>query len=618
MEGDETFSVTLSNPGGGGTLGSPSAAVVTIREDDVAGTVQFGSATYSVSEDGGSATITVTRTGGSASGVTVHYATSNGTATAGADYTAVSGTLTFAANETSKTITVPIQDDTLMEGDETFSVTLSNPGGGGTLGSPSAAVVTIREDDVAGTVQFGSATYSVSEDGGLATITVTRTGGSASGVTVNYATGNGTATAGADYTAVFGTLTFAANETSKTFVVALQDDTFVDGDETVALTLSNPGGGVTLGTPSTAVLTLRENDVAGTVQFGTATYIVDENGTSATITVTRTGGTASGVTVRYATSDGTATAGTDYIATSGTLIFAAGETSKDFTIPLLDDTLVDGDKTFSVVLSGPGGGATLGSPSSTELTSAMMTSPAVTVQRRHVHRERERHRDHHGHCHGGQRQRRHRRLCHQRRHGPSRGRLHRHLRGPDVRRRRTSKTFAVNLRDNTLVEGDRTFGVTLSNPGGGGSLGTPDAAVVPSRTTTWPAAVQFSRRHGTTSARTAARPRSRSPAPAAVPAASPSTTRRATAPPPPGRDYTAASGTLTFAAGETSKTFTVASRDDTVVDGDETVTLTLSSPGGGAGLGAGHGGADPPRGRRRRQRAVLAAPPTASARTPGP
>ena len=158
--------------------------------------LQFGTATSSIGEGDGSVTILVSRTGKTEDAVSVQYATSDGTATAGTDFSAVFGTLMFAANETSKTFTVPIQDDTLAEGDETFSVTLSNPGGGGTLGSPSAAVVTIREDDVAGTVQFGSATYSVSEDGGLATITVTRTGGSASGVTVRYATSNGTASAG--------------------------------------------------------------------------------------------------------------------------------------------------------------------------------------------------------------------------------------------------------------------------------------------------------------------------------------------------------------------------------------------------------------------------------------
>ena len=115
--------------------------------------VQFDSATYSVDENGGSATITVTRSGVLSGVLTVRYATSNGTATAPADYTAKSGTLTFNAGETIKTFTIPIVNDTLHESDETVNLTLSNPTGGA-LGNLSTAVLTIVDDDTAGTVQF--------------------------------------------------------------------------------------------------------------------------------------------------------------------------------------------------------------------------------------------------------------------------------------------------------------------------------------------------------------------------------------------------------------------------------------------------------------------------------
>src|SRR5207244_1213522 len=141
--------------------------------------------------------------------------------------------------------------------------------------------------------------YTVSESAATATITVTRTGGNASGVSVRYATTGGTPLAGLEYTAVSGTLTFAADETRKSFVVPLQDDTLAEGDQTVALSLSGPGGGATLGTPSTAALTIGEADVAGSVQFSATIYTVGENAASATITVTRTGGNASGVSVHY-------------------------------------------------------------------------------------------------------------------------------------------------------------------------------------------------------------------------------------------------------------------------------------------------------------------------------
>ena len=337
-----------------------------------ASSLAFSNATYSVGEGQGTATITVTRTGNTAGSVSVNYATSNVTATAGSDYTATSGTLTFADGETTKTFTVPILDDTLVEGDERLNLTLSNPTGGATLGSQSAASLTITDNDAAqaGTLQFSTAAYTVSESQGTATITVTRTGGSDVAVTVAYATSNGTAAAGSDYTASSGTLSFAVGETSKTFTVPILDDTLVEGNETVNLTLTSPTGGATLGGQSTATLTIVDNDTAqpGSLQFSAAAFTVNEPQGTATITVTRTGGSNVPVTVAYATSNGTATAGSDYTASSGTLTFAVGETTKTFTVPILDDTLVEGNETVKLTLTSPTGGATLGGQSTATLT----------------------------------------------------------------------------------------------------------------------------------------------------------------------------------------------------------------------------------------------------------
>jgi Zn-dependent metalloprotease len=341
---------------------------VRIYSCDVGGTVRLSAATYSVGEAGPTVTITVTRSGGGAPGVSIDYATSSGTATEGEDYTGRSGTLTFGSGVTSRTFTVPITNDALTEGNETFDVTLSNPQGASlVLGSPAAAVVTIVDDDLPGTVQFSAATATVSEASTFATITVKRTGGVAGGVTVQYAAANGSATAGSDFTPASGTLTFGAGVTSQTFQVPIANDALDEANETVNLALSAPGGGASLGVPSAAVLTITDNDTAGAIQFSAASYSASEAVGGAVITVSRSGGAASGVTVHYATSDGTATSA-DYTGIGGTLSFDAGQTTKTIIVPIANDDLGENNETVRLSLTSPTGGATLGARATAVLT----------------------------------------------------------------------------------------------------------------------------------------------------------------------------------------------------------------------------------------------------------
>ena len=230
------------------------------------GVIQFSSPTYGIGENDGMVKITVTREG-TAGSATVNYSTADGTATAGSDYTATSGTLMFAPGEARTEFTIPITDDATEEGDETVNLRLTEPGSGATLGANSTAVLTIIDNDTAspspGTLQFSSPSYSEAEDAGSATITVTRTGGSAGEVSVAYATSDGSANANSDYTPTSGTLTFAAGELTKTIAVPLVDNPSAEPDETVLLTLSNPTGGATLGSPSTATLTIVDTDRSG-------------------------------------------------------------------------------------------------------------------------------------------------------------------------------------------------------------------------------------------------------------------------------------------------------------------------------------------------------------------
>jgi hypothetical protein len=305
----------------------------------------------------------------------VNYATSDGTAVAGSDYTAVIDSLSFADGITSQTFTIDILDDTDYEGDETVNLALSDPTGGAGLGSPASAVLTIAEDEPvppAGSLQFSAPTYTVSENGVTASITVTRDGGSFGSVGVDYASSDGTAMAGSDYTTVIGSLSFADGVTSQTFTIDILDDADYEGDETVNLSLSNPTGGTGLGAPASAVLTIAEDEPvppAGSLQFSAPTYTVAEFGVIATVAVERVGGSVGTIGVDYASSDGTATAGDDYIAVNGNLSFTDGVTSRTFSVEIInDDNTQEGKESLNLILSNPTGGAGLGSPSAASLT----------------------------------------------------------------------------------------------------------------------------------------------------------------------------------------------------------------------------------------------------------
>jgi hypothetical protein len=339
------------------------------------GSLQFSAPAYTAAENGVTAPINVSRVGGSFGTVAVDYATSDGTAIAGSDYIADSGTLTFPDGVTSQTFSVDIIDDADYEGHETVNLALSNPSSGAGLGSPASAVLSIAEDDPvppAGSLQFSAPTFTVAENGVTASITVTRVGGSFGTVAVDYTSSDGAAIAGSDYTAVIGSLSFADGITSQTFTVDIFDDAEYEGDETVNLALSNPTGGAGLGSPASAVLIIAEDEPvppAGSLQFGAPTYTVAEFGLIATITVERVGGSVGTVGVDYASSDGTATAGDDYIAVNGSLSFADGVTSRTFSIEVInDDSTQEGDESLNLILSNPTGGAGLGSPSAASLT----------------------------------------------------------------------------------------------------------------------------------------------------------------------------------------------------------------------------------------------------------
>jgi hypothetical protein len=264
----ETFTVNLSNPTNGALITGP-PVTVTISDSQFRPSMNMVSILRATEGNSGTKNFVfpVTLSNASVQTITVNFATANGTAQAGSDYQATSGTLTFNPLQTSANITVVVNGDTTVEPDETFTVTLSNATNVNFV-SNSLATATIATDDTA--VQFSTATQSVVENTGGLSVQVNRVGDPSGITTVDYATSdsagtspcstvNNTASSRCDYLGTSGKLTFTAGQTSKTINIPVIDDAYAEGSETFNLTLSNPSGGE-LGPPFITTLTISDND----------------------------------------------------------------------------------------------------------------------------------------------------------------------------------------------------------------------------------------------------------------------------------------------------------------------------------------------------------------------
>lgn len=322
-----------------------------------------------MAENGGSIFITVNRLNGNAP-VSIDYATSDDTAIAGTDYTAVGGTLDFTLGQTSQTIRVYITNNSIYEGDKTFDLMLSTPQGGVALGQWSSSVVTIQDDEAQpgpSTIAFGVASVDVSESGTSVNLVLTRTGGTNGVETVDFATSDGTAVTGGDYTANTGTVTFTTGVTSRSITLLITNDAITESPESFTVTLSNPLGGTSLGTIQTVTVNILDDDTTpgtnpGVISVETALYTSSENNSTVTYALTRTGGTDGIVSVLVTFEDGSAVFGTDYNASSQsyTATFQDGESRITGTVSIIDDSSVELEESFGVRLSNPQGGATLG------------------------------------------------------------------------------------------------------------------------------------------------------------------------------------------------------------------------------------------------------------------
>jgi hypothetical protein len=360
LEADETFAVQLGAPSNAGVTVSTGTGTGTITNDDAA-SVAIGNATI---VEGNSGTMngvfTATLSGAVQGGFTVPVSSANGTATAGSDYTTVPAgtTLTFtgAVGET-RTVSVAITGDTILEPDETFLVQLGTPSNSGVTLSPASGTGTITNDDAA-SLTIGNASVTEGNSGTTnASFTVALIGDVQGNFTVPVSSANGTAIAGSDFTALSpGTsLSFAGSSgETASVVVVVTGDSVVEGNETFA---------VDLGVPSNAAISLSDGSGSGTINNDDSATVMINNVTDAEgntaastflFTATLVGVVQDSFTVPYQTADSTAQAGTDYTAASGNLTFTGtnGQT-RAVAIAVSGDTTPELDETFHVDLLAP-------------------------------------------------------------------------------------------------------------------------------------------------------------------------------------------------------------------------------------------------------------------------
>jgi uncharacterized repeat protein (TIGR01451 family) len=595
-EGAETFRFTLAEPTLGATLGTPSAATITINDIDRGGVVVLDPAAYTVSESAGNVSVTLRRAGGSAANASVLVTTVNGTAIDGKDFGGVDQTVVFGPGQTTKTVTVPILQNLLPDGDRTFSVRLGSAGGGATIGTPSTASVKIQDDD--SVIEFESTEFSARE-GTPGVISVVRRGARMARAVVSYNLSGITAIPGVDFTgSLSGSLTFKPNAARSSFTIPTRSSNLLNGNRSVALALGLPTG-AQLGPNSTARFIITDDDQPGVLRMGSASYRVREGAGSVSVDILRqpaprsNGRLGANVSVSYATRSGNASAASDFTPVEGTAVFGARETRKTIRIPISQDALVEGRETFFVDLSSPSGGATLGSPSSASITIDDDDAGGLVFLSQRAYRVNE------GAGHisitvvrsggragnvsvdfatvpdsatdAGDRAPRGLREA-SAAGGGDYGAVFRTLTFAEGE---MSKTVVVPISQDDIAESDETFLVTLSNPQGGLRLGNPASA--PVTIVDDEVVVQFSGKFSNNQPEVVRT----GPLTATVSVQYFAESGTAIL----GEDFVLPPGTLVFPPGVSSRLIPIKTINDNIAEGPETFTITLLNPSPPARLG---------------------------------
>ena len=363
----ETFHVDLTSASGA-QLGSDRRGTASITDDDTAPTVtSITDPELTEGNDGEQdANFVVTLSSAAQTTVQIGYATADGSATAPADYTGVTGTLTIPTGQSSGTIAIKVKGDTLPEGTENFHVDLT-AASAAQLGSDRRGTATIEDNDAQRSISISS--VEVNEGTGAGNTAnldfkLRLNGTTAQAVQVIATTSDGTATAPGDYQAKTQLVTWAPNSTGddleKTFRVIVNPDSLDEANETVIVTLTAAQNAVISNATGTGLV--KDNDNNSLLAVSNAEANEGSGGTTSKMTfkITLAPASARAVTVSYATANGTATAGPDYQATQGQVSFGPGETEKAVEVVILGDEVNEDNETVLLNLSNVAGAGLAG------------------------------------------------------------------------------------------------------------------------------------------------------------------------------------------------------------------------------------------------------------------
>ena len=362
---------------GGVSAGTPGTATVSITDDDVPSvTAGFEQSRYTVAE-GSTVEVSVTLSADPERTVTIPITKANQDGATSADYS-IPASVTFNSGDTEKTIIFSAAQDDDNDDGESVKLTLGNLPDGVSAGSTAEATVSITDDDMPSvTASFGQSSYTAAE-GSTVEVSVTLSADPERTVDIPITKANQDGATSADYS-IPASVTFNSGDTEKTIIFSAAQDDDNDDGESVKLTLGNLPDGVSAGSTAEATVSITDDDVPSvTVSFGQASYTVAEGATQS-VTVTLSGDPERTVVIPITTTEQDGAGSDDYSGVPSSVTFNAGETSKSFTFMAVDDTANDDGERVRLAFGALPDLVSAGTPAETTVSITDDDVPSVTV-----------------------------------------------------------------------------------------------------------------------------------------------------------------------------------------------------------------------------------------------